>query len=189
MSNIECRMFNQLHASAEAVCMRRLIGICFICHICPQCWCLSWLTSDSVDPNRTSRSLIWVYTVFSGMSVPNLSKRTTKATVYDLCNQQRLRSDSLLIACAFYSLQVIQRGIYENPCHTWWMYRLIWVFDGYTGLLPCSGSFMVNAALENTFSHVATHGCRYYGDNVTLGWHYSSNNQNSACPRGVIIFL
>ena len=26
------------------------------------------------------------------------------------------------------------RGINENPCHTWWMYRLIWVFAGHTGL-------------------------------------------------------
>ena len=44
-------------------------------------------------------------------------------------------SESSLITCAFYSLRAIQRGLNENPCHTWWMYGLIWVFAGYTGLI------------------------------------------------------
>ena len=38
---------------------------------------------------------------------------------------------SLKIACAFYSLQAIQRGMNENPCHT----GLIWAFAGHTGLI------------------------------------------------------
>ena len=38
---------------------------------------------------------------------------------------------------AFYSLWAIQRGINENPCHTGWMYRLIWVFAGHTGRSYC----------------------------------------------------
>ena len=42
---------------------------------------------------------------------------------------------SLLIACAIYSLGTIQRRLNENLCHTGWMYRLIWVFAGCTGLL------------------------------------------------------
>ena len=46
-----------------------------------------------------------------------------------------LSDQSLLIACAFYNLQAIQRGINENPCHTEWMYRLISVFAGHTGLI------------------------------------------------------
>ena len=44
-------------------------------------------------------------------------------------------SESLLIACAFYSLQAIQRRINENPCHTGWIYKVIWVFTGHTGLI------------------------------------------------------
>ena len=40
-------------------------------------------------------------------------------------------SESSLIACAFYSLGDIN----ENPCCTTWMYRLIWVFASYTGLI------------------------------------------------------
>ena len=44
-------------------------------------------------------------------------------------------SVSLLIVCAFYSLQTIQRGINENPCYTWLKYRLIWVLAGHTGLI------------------------------------------------------
>ena len=60
----------------------------------------------------------------------------------DLCDQRRLRSactsaqsdQSALIACAFNSLRAIPREINENPCHTGWMYRLIWAFAGHTGL-------------------------------------------------------
>ena len=42
---------------------------------------------------------------------------------------------TLLITCAFYSLQVIRTGIKEKPCHIVWMYRLIWIFAGHTGLI------------------------------------------------------
>ena len=60
---------------------------------------------------------------------------------YDLCDQRRLRSactcvqsdQSSLIACAFYSLQAIQREINESPCPTGLIHRLIWVFAGHTG--------------------------------------------------------
>ena len=44
-------------------------------------------------------------------------------------------SESSLIACVFYSLRAIQRVINKTPCHTRWMYRLIWVFAGHTGLI------------------------------------------------------
>ena len=44
-------------------------------------------------------------------------------------------SEFLLMACAFYSLQAIQRRVNENPRHSMWMYRLIWVFVGQTGLI------------------------------------------------------
>ena len=43
-------------------------------------------------------------------------------------------SESSLITCTLYNLWAIQRGINENPCHTGWMFRLIWVFAGHTGL-------------------------------------------------------
>ena len=41
----------------------------------------------------------------------------------------------LLIACALYRLLPIGRGINKSPCHTGWMYRLIWVFAGHTCLI------------------------------------------------------
>ena len=71
------------------------------------------------------------------------SQRTTKPTirlVRSAKTQIRLRiravwSESSLIAWAFYSLQVIQRGIHENSCKTGWIYRLIWVFAGHTGFI------------------------------------------------------
>ena len=44
---------------------------------------------------------------------------------------------SSLIACAFYSLKAIQRGINENSCHTLWVYRLIWGFARHTVLIVC----------------------------------------------------
>ena len=43
-------------------------------------------------------------------------------------------SESSLIACAFYSLQAIQRGINKDPYNTGWMYMLIWDFAGHAGL-------------------------------------------------------
>ena len=36
---------------------------------------------------------------------------------------------------AFYSLWTIHGGINKNPCHTGWMYRLIWVLAGLRGLI------------------------------------------------------
>ena len=51
-------------------------------------------------------------------------------------SDQPTQSDqSSLITYALYNLWAIQRGINENPSHTGWMYRLIWVFAGHTGLI------------------------------------------------------
>ena len=81
------------------------------------------------------RILKWIYS--------NLSQRTTKLTIIlmqpvktqiSLCICT-VWSESLLIACAFYSLQAIQRGIKENLWPTGWMYRLIWVFADYNGYI------------------------------------------------------
>ena len=50
----------------------------------------------------------------------------------------RIRADwsgSSLIACAFYNIQAIQRGMNEKPCRTGWMYRLIWDSAGHIGLV------------------------------------------------------
>ena len=44
-------------------------------------------------------------------------------------------SESLLIDCAFYGFRVIQRGIYENLCHTGRMDGLIWDFAGHMCLI------------------------------------------------------
>ena len=68
--------------------------------------------------------------LFLFFSQNELSQCTTKPTIrHVVC------PESLLIACAFYSLQAIQRGINENPCCTGRICRLIWVFAGYTGLI------------------------------------------------------
>ena len=71
-----------------------------------------------------------------------LSQRTSKSRrlVRPAKTQISLRiravwSVSSLIACAFYSLRAIQRGLNKNPCYTRWMYRLVWVFAGHTGLI------------------------------------------------------
>ena len=69
-----------------------------------------------------------------------MSQCTTKSTIrltpvktqISLCIA--VWSDSLLIACAFYSLRATLRGINENPFHTGWLYRLIWVFAGHRGV-------------------------------------------------------
>ena len=58
--------------------------------------------------------------------------------VYSLIFEPTTRlfwSESLLIACSFYSPQAILRRINEVPCHRRWMYRLIWAFAGHTGLI------------------------------------------------------
>ena len=44
-------------------------------------------------------------------------------------------SEYSMIACAFYRIQTIQSEINENPRHTGWMLRLIWVFAGSTSLI------------------------------------------------------
>ena len=44
-------------------------------------------------------------------------------------------SASSLVACVFYGLQAIQRGIFENHGYTGWMYMLIPVSAGHTGLI------------------------------------------------------
>ena len=71
-----------------------------------------------------------------------MSQCKTKPTI--TCNQLRIRSactcmqsdlESSLVACAFNSLRAILKGITENPYLTGWMYWLIRVFDGHTGLV------------------------------------------------------
>ena len=72
-----------------------------------------------------------------------MSQRTKKPTirlVRPVKTQISLRiravwSESSLVACPFYSIQAIQKGINENPCHTGWMYRLTWVFACHKGLI------------------------------------------------------
>ena len=90
---------------------------------CPVLWegCVAWLCFSKFAFN------IWA-------TKPTLKLVQTAKTQISL----RIRavwSESSLIACAFYSLHAIQRWMNENPCHTGWMYRLIWVFAGHTGLI------------------------------------------------------
>ena len=70
-------------------------------------------------------------------------------------------SESSLIARTYYSLEAIQRGINENPCHTGWMYMLIWVFAGYTGLIVgfivCWLINIEKGINEQTFASLAFH--------------------------------
>ena len=76
------------------------------------------------------------------INVYHLSQRMTKSTIRLVRPPKtqislRIRaawSESSLIACAFYSIQAVQRGIKENPCHSGLMYRLIRILAGLTGL-------------------------------------------------------
>ena len=80
-----------------------------------------------------------------------MSQPTTKPIirlVRPTKTQIRLRiravwSESSMIACAFYNLWAIQRGVNKNPCLTGKMYRLIWVFAGLTGLIVGFFCFLV----------------------------------------------
>ena len=70
-----------------------------------------------------------------------MRERTTKPTIRLVRPAKaqislRIRAFwSLLIACTFYSLQAIQRGINDNPCYIGWIYRLTWVFASHLGLI------------------------------------------------------
>ena len=86
-------------------------------------------------------------------------------------------SESSLIACAFNSLQAIQRGINKNLCHTVWMYRLIWVFAGRTDLTKLISVLDVSFAhtIPNRPRHIlsyATMPCQilFYADSNIYGW-------------------
>ena len=65
-----------------------------------------------------------------------MNQRMTKPTIR-LVRSSKQSDQSLcwLHVPSTYSLWAIQRGMNENPCHTGWMYRLIWVFAGHTGLI------------------------------------------------------
>ena len=79
------------------------------------------------------------------LNVLKLSQRTIKPTIrlarpvrtLISLRTRAVWSESLLIAWAFYNLRAIQREINENPCHTVWVYRLIWVFAGHKGHRKC----------------------------------------------------
>ena len=99
-------------------------------------------THNKIFCRERRKLFIWISFLSKAMSML-ISQHTTNLQS-DLCDQQRFRSSacvsaqsiqSSLIACAFYSLRAIQRGINENPCHTWWMYRLIRVFAGSNDLI------------------------------------------------------
>ena len=96
-----------------------------------------------------------------------LSLRTKKPTIRHVRSVKtqislRIRavwSESSLIACAFYSLRAIDREMNKNPCHTKWMYKLILVLPGHTGLIV---GFVVRWLIQymncnvrkRTFGHV-----------------------------------
>ena len=67
-------------------------------------------------------------------TIPTIRLVRPAKTQISLCIHALL-SEYLLIACAFYSLQAIQSRMKKNPCHTGWLYSLIWVFAGHTGLI------------------------------------------------------
>ena len=90
-------------------------------------------------PLRVWTNLVDFLPFFNGKK--HLSQRTTKPTIILIILRpakiqiRAVWSESSLITCAFYSLRVMQRGINDDPWHTVWMYRLIWVFAGHTGLV------------------------------------------------------
>ena len=65
----------------------------------------------------------------------NKTYSKTCATSEDSDQHTRNLIRIFAIACAFYSIQAIQRKINETPCHIGFVYRLIWVFAGHTGLI------------------------------------------------------
>ena len=84
---------------------------------------------------------IAVYTVFHCKIHNNMRQCTTKPAIRRVRRENKISlriravwSESSLISCAFYSLRVILWGLKEKPCYTGWMYSLIWVFPGHTGL-------------------------------------------------------
>ena len=105
----------------------------------------------------------------------------------------RASYQSSLIACAFYILQVLQRGINENPCHTGLMCRLIWVFPGYTGhivdfaihwlifdVLRINMKILTKSHNQRTQRSQGTEFC--LNDIKTPWWHFIQN-ENTALKR------
>ena len=91
-------------------------------------------------------------------------------------------SESLLIACAFYSLWAIQRGTNENPCHTWGMFRPIchcWSHRSY-----CRFCRVLAQMLKDPFSHYVN---KIWAIQQTIIWNVNKvsgtlhNLQNAPC--------
>ena len=110
----------------------------------PMCWYkfTYWMT-NSTDPDQLASSLIWICTVCKGRVYPGsagqgliIDKVTPFYTKWFSLICYNMVSESSLVAwCAFYGFRAILRRINENPCHTGWIYRLIWVFAGHTSLI------------------------------------------------------
>ena len=102
---------------------------------------LFWIFAECIWPKASFLRLLlnWCWII---INICWISQRTTKPTirlVRPAKTQISLRiravwSESSLIARAFYSRRAYSKGINENPCDTEWIYRLIWVFAGHTGL-------------------------------------------------------
>ena len=126
------------------------------------------------------------------LAMPKLSQRMTKSTirlVRPAKTQISLRiravwSESSLIVCAFYTFQAIQRGINKKPCHTRWMYRLIWVFAGHSGLIV---SFVVRWHRCLFLWHVRTgktdHSLRCWPDDTSDPWFNVTQNSVATDDR------
>ena len=97
-------------------------------------WYLLFLnTKDLTSKGMATPNLCW------SINLAIISTKLTIRLVRPAKTQISLRiravwSESSLIACAFYSLRAIQGEINENPCDTWWDFRLIWVFVVHTGV-------------------------------------------------------
>ena len=98
--------------------------------------------------------------------------------------RQAVWLESSLIACAFYSLRATQRGMYQNPCHTGGMHRLIWILTGHTGLIV---SFVVhwliyilaNRGVSKTSSTITkTHLFKYTENFTSKNWKFSDKKKS-----------
>ena len=91
--------------------------------------------------------------------------------------------ESSLIAWTFYSPQAIQTGINVYPCHTGWMYRLIWVFASHTsltvGFVEC-GSFGYIAAAP---AHDKTYKMACAPSENRSAWASAQSDRSFRCPH------
>ena len=133
---------------------------------------ICWANEDKYFKIKSAKfHMIWASAWQNLQTYKTYNK--TCVTSEDSDQPAHLLSDqSSLISCAFYSPR-----INKNPCHSTWMYRLIWVFAGHTGP-EILNFFMLNLAEHENFS------ANKY-ENANNSWHfhiYQQRNSHAHLP-------